>query len=527
MNTLAYLGDVLDRRARSTPNAICCSDLEREMTAATWFDRACRLANALLGIGLQPGDRFAILAYNRLEWMEIYAAAALSGLVAVPVNFRLTGGEVRFILEDCDARALIVENALAGTAEDALDGSAIPASARILLGAARPVPGFRDYEDLILSAGRTRPAVRVAGKDPWALMYTSGTTGNPKGAIRSHSASTLLSLTTATELSIRPDDNALLVMPLCHANSFFFLNAFAHVGAKCTIYSRPSFDPGEMLRTLAERRATFTSLVPTHYTMMLAEPEAARRSYRYDALSRLMISSAPARRETKLAVMDQFPAAGLFELYGSSETGFVTMLHPEDQLTKLGSVGRECVGTLPVRLLDDDGNDVADGQPGELFSCNAYTFDGYWGLPEKTRSAFRGDYCSVGDVARRDEDGYFYLVDRRSNMIISGGENIYPSEVEAVLAAHPLVRDVAVIGLDDPVWGERVHAVVVRHDGAVGHEQDLLDWCRDRIAGHKRPKSLSFITEDAMPRTSTGKIQHAILKRRIADANRTTVTAAE
>ena len=186
-----------------------------------------------------------------------------------------------------------------------------------------------------------------------------------------------------------------------------------------------------------------------------------RERYNVDAVTKLMISSAPARRDTKLAIMDYFKNSGLFELYGSTEAGWVTMLHPDEQFSKLGSVGRECVGSRPIRLLDAEGNDVADGEAGELYSCNAYTFDGYWKLPEKTREAFRGDYCTVGDLARRDEDGYIYLVDRKSNMIISGGENVYPSEVEALLGAHPKVKDVAVIGVADEKWGERVHAVIV------------------------------------------------------------------
>jgi acyl-CoA synthetase (AMP-forming)/AMP-acid ligase II len=187
------------------------------------------------------------------------------------------------------------------------------------------------------------------------------------------------------------------------------------------------------------------------------------------------------------------------------------MLHPEEQLSKLGSVGRECIGSRPVRLLDGDGNDVPDGQPGELYSCNAYTFDGYWNLPEKTKEAFRGSYCTVGDLARRDEEGFIHLVDRKSNMIISGGENVYPSEVESVLGSHPKVKDVAVIGVADAKWGERVHAVIIPAEGEGPTPEEILGWCRDRIAGHKRPRSVSFIREEQMPRTATGKIQHRLL----------------
>jgi len=225
-----------------------------------------------------------------------------------------------------------------------------------------------------------------------------------------------------------------------------------------------------------------------------------------------MISSAPARRDTKLEIMAYFKNSGLFELYGSTEAGWVTMLHPDEQFSKLGSVGRECVGSRPIRLLDADGNDVPHGEPGELYSCNSYTFDGYWKLPEKTKEAFRGDYCTVGDLARRDDDGYIHLIDRKSNMIISGGENVYPSEVESLIGGHPKVKDVAVIGIADEKWGERVHAVIIPRHGETPTSDEILDWCKDRIAGYKRPRSISFISEEDMPRTATGKILHRVLR---------------
>jgi len=322
----------------------------------------------------------------------------------------------------------------------------------------------------------------------------------------------MLSLVTEIELGMRRDDGALLVMPMCHANSLYFFGAFSYCGAACTVYSRSHFDPEHLIRTLAEGGATFSSLTPTHYAMMLDLPAATRSRYNVDAVTKLMISSAPARRDTKLAIMEYFKNSGLFELYGSTEAGWVTMLHPEEQLTKLGSVGRECVGSRPIRLLDADGAEVADGEAGELYSCNDYTFDGYWKAPDKTKEAFRGEYCTVGDMARRDADGHIYLIDRKSNMIISGGENVYPTEVEALLSTHAKVKEVAVIGLSDATWGERVHAVIVARDGAAPTESEIIEWCRSRIAGHKRPRSVSFISDDEMPRTATGKIQHRLLR---------------
>jgi acyl-CoA synthetase (AMP-forming)/AMP-acid ligase II len=245
---------------------------------------------------------------------------------------------------------------------------------------------------------------------------------------------------------------------------------------------------------------------------MLALPIAVREKHNLGRVTKLMISSAPARRDTKSEVMEMFRNSGLYELYGATEVGWATMLHPQEQYTKLGSVGRECVGSAPIRLLDPNGNEVPDGEAGELYCCTPYLFDRYWNLPEKTAAAFNGQHCTVGDMARRDEDGFIHLVDRKSNMIISGGENIYPSEVEAVIGAHPKVKDVAVVGLVDAKWGERVHAAVVLHVGAQTSETELIDWCKERLAGYKRPRGYSFLLDDEMPRNATGKILHRALK---------------
>jgi acyl-CoA synthetase (AMP-forming)/AMP-acid ligase II len=445
--------------------------------------------------------------------MEIYAATALAGLVAVPINFRLGGAEIQYIVDNCEAKAFVVQDELAEPVELVRSALSVPPQNFIAIG--KCPPGYRGYEALIAQARDSRPDVAVGARDPWTLMYTSGTTGRPKGAVRSHRGGAMLSLVTEVELGLSRHDAALLVMPMCHANSLYFFGAFSYCGAACTVYSRKSFDPEHLLHTLAEGGATFTSLVPTHYIMMLGLPAPVRARYNVDAVTKLMISSAPARRDTKTAIMEYFKNSGLFELYGSTEAGWVTMLHPDEQFTKLGSVGRECVGSLPIRLLDAAGNEVPDGEAGELYSCNSYTFNGYWKLPDKTREAFRGDYCTVGDLARRDEEGYIFLVDRKSNMIISGGENVYPSEVESLLGGHPKVKDVAVIGVADEKWGERVHAVIIAREGAAPNAEEVLDWCKSRIAGYKRPRSVTFIREDEMPRTATGKILHRVLRDRL------------
>lgn len=248
------------------------------------------------------------------------------------------------------------------------------------------------------------------------------------------------------------------------------------------------------------------------------EPRSAselKDQYTVDSVRKLLISSAPARRDTKLSIMEYFKNSKLLELYGSTEQGWATLLRPTEQLTKLGSVGREFTGSGRIKLLDEDGREVPEGEVGELYSRTPWSFQGYWNLPDKTAEAFRGAHLSVGDMARRDADGFYVLVDRKNKMIISGGENVYPSEVENVLGAHPKVRDVAVIGRPDGKWGEAVHAVIVLRDGENATESEIKEWCETRLAGYKRPKSFAFIAEAEMPRTATGKILHRVLKSRL------------
>jgi acyl-CoA synthetase (AMP-forming)/AMP-acid ligase II len=381
MKNVLDLGRMLTAHARLSPQRIGARDLERSMTFHQWNARACRLANALLGLGLSKGDRVAVLAYNAVEWVEIYAAVAKAGLVAVPLNFRLVGKEIRYILDDAEAAAIIVQDELVGALEEVGSELSVPPSRRTWFGAGRCPAGYASYEKLMADARDSEPQVTAAPEDPWTLMYTSGTTGNPKGAIRNHRGGAMLSLVTEIELGLHRDDGALLVMPMCHANSLYFFSAFAYCGGTTTVYSRKSFDPEHCARVLGEGVATFTSLVPTHYAMMLALPEAQRAQLNLDRVAKLMISSAPARPDTKRAIMEMFPNAGLFELYGSTETGWATMLHPHEQFDKLGSVGRECVGSAPIKLLDPHGEEVADGEIGELYASNPYIFDGYWKLP--------------------------------------------------------------------------------------------------------------------------------------------------
>jgi acyl-CoA synthetase (AMP-forming)/AMP-acid ligase II len=508
------MGEVVSVNAHHYPDRLGARDLSRAMTFRQWDERARRLANALLGLGLYKGDRVAILAYNCVEWLEIYAATAKAGVVMVPINFRLLGSEIEFIVDNSEAQAFIVQHDLVDRLDGIRANLAIPEDRYIHFGGDTTPAGYRAYEDLIAAGSSTEPSVEVVPEDTWAFMYTSGTTGRPKGAVRSHGGMALQNLAILTNLELTRDDTGLLVMPMCHVNSLRFGSALAYAGAGSIVYNVKSFDPEQLLRTMADQRATFTSLVPTHYIMMLALSPSGRANYDVDCVRRLLISSAPARKETKLAIMDYFKNAQLLEGYGSTEQGFATVLRPEEQLSKLGSIGREFIGCSRIRLLGENGEDVPEGGVGEIYSHTPWCFDGYWKLPEKTVAAFRGPHLSVGDMGRRDEDGFYYLVDRKNNMIISGGLNVYPSEVENLLGAHGDVQDVAVIGTPDPKWGEAVHGVIVLRDGAEVTEEEIVAWCAGRIADYKRPRSVEFIRDEDMPRTATGKILHRVLRDR-------------
>ena len=317
--------------AHTFPDKIGARDLDRAMTFRLWHERACRLANALLGLGLGKGDRVCVLAYNCVEWLEIYAATAMAGLVAVPINFRLVGAEIRYIVENCEAQRAHRPGRVARHRSRRSAPICRCRPANFIVFGRRPArPATAPTRNADPRRAIAPPASRSTADDPWTLMYTSGTTGKPKGAIRSHRGGAMLSLVTEIELGLSARATRRCWSCRCATPIRSISSARSPIAARaCTVYNRKSFDPEHLVRTLAEGGATFTSLVPTHYIMMLG---LLRRRRARDTMStrvtKLMISSAPARRDTKLAIMEYFKNSGLFELYGSTEAGWVTMLHP-------------------------------------------------------------------------------------------------------------------------------------------------------------------------------------------------------
>ena len=455
------LGQSLKLNAKKYPQKIALKDASRAYTYPQANRRVNRLCHRLMAMGLQKGDKVAVLLENSIEIIELFLATAKTGLVIVPINFRLVGPEIAYIVNNSDARAIFVHDMFAAAVDEIRETlPAIDAAHYIVVGESRE--GYEEYEDFISDQPEEEPDAHVAPSDTWILIYTSGTTGKPKGVIRSHESHIAFYLINGIDFGFNAHDICMNVMPLCHINSTYFTFTFTYIGATVYVHPAMSFKAEEILTIIENERITFISLIPTHYNLILsADDEAKKRDV--SSIRKLLCSSAPVRKSMKLQIMDFFSGVDLYEGYGSTEAGIVTILKPEDQMRKLGSIGYESLGTDFIKLLDAGGREVPDGEVGELYSKGPMLFDEYYKLPEKTAEAFHGQWFSAGDMAVRDADGYYQIVDRKDNMVITGGENVYPSEVEEVIGSHPDVFDVAVIGVPDDKWGERVIAVVVPH----------------------------------------------------------------
>ncbi len=508
------LGQMLKMNAAKYPDTICLMDDERSFTYPETNERVCRLADSLLALGLSKGDKVSVLLENCIEFVELYLAAAKTGLVLNPINFRLSGADVTYISNHAEAKAFIVHDMFADVVEDIRDDLRVPPDRYIMVGERRD--GYLGYRELVAGGRAREPDTDVGPRDPWILLYTSGTTGRPKGVVRSHESYVAFYLINAVDFDFRPGQRVLNVMPLCHVNTTFFTFTFTYIGGTTYVAPAVGFDPRKMLMTVERAKINFISLIPTHYALILAVTPAERAKFDVSSINKLLCSSAPARIEHKQGIMEYFKGVQLYEGYGSTEAGIVTTLMPDEQLTKPGSIGKESLGTDRIKILDEDKNELPQGEIGELYSRGPMMFDGYFKDPHKTADSFAGEWFSAGDMAYRDEDGYYFLVDRKNNMIITGGEHVFPSEVENVICRHQAVFDVAVIGLPDEKWGEAVRAVVILKEGCSCQESEIVDLCRGRLASYKRPKSVCFIKPDQMPRTGTGKILHRVLRERYA-----------
>lgn len=490
--------------ARATPAAPAVRDGARVLSYAELDDRSSRLAQHLLGLGLRAGERVAALIGNRAEFFEVAAGLAKAGLVMVPLNPRHAPPEAEFILEHSGARALILDDALAAVAAGPLE--------RLGLKRVLSIEGTslgRPYEQALAAARAVDPTVTVDEESPFVIAYTSGTTGRPKGVMISHRSRVLGAYGAAIEWGLGPGRRTMAVAPMYHGAGFLFAWAGVFTGG-CVSVLR-GWDPEAFLAVAAQDRVQSVFLVPTHAQTLRELGAPALRRWNLPALEVLYFNAAPLSHELKLWVLDAASGVRLHEVYGSTEAGIVTDLRPPDQLTKIGSVGPAWFMN-EVRVVNADGRQVGPDGTGELFSRSPMNMNGYLHEPEATRACTTADgFLSAGDIARLDADGYVYIIDRKKDVIITGGANVYGREVEEVLLEHPAVGAAAVVGTPDERWGEAVTAVLVGTAGERPSEAALVEHCRPRLAGYKIPRRVEWV--ESLPTNSAGKV----LKRELRD----------
>jgi fatty-acyl-CoA synthase len=479
----------------------------RTIDFATVDDRVDRLAAGLRRRGLKRRDAVALMLRNRPEFFEIEGAMARLGGSSVSVSWRSTAAELRYLLGHSGAKAVFFESDLADVVAEAV--RELPAIERDrLIAVDGDAPGMARYDDVLDTAKNAA----ADEEDGAVVIYTSGTTGRPKGAVRRFGAGQVLGFAAFLErVPMRRSDRHLCVCPLYHSTGLGFASMSLMVGGAVVL--EPEFEPMSFLRTVERERITTTALVPTMlHRLMALDPEVIRghstRSLRVVACGGAQLPAPLARR-----ALDAFGDV-LYNFYGATETGLVTVATPDDLRALPGTIGRALHG-VSIRLLDAEGAVVPTGEVGELYARSTMLVEGYHADSDATRSSMRDGHFSVGDLATVDEAGRYMIVGRRRDMVISGGVNVYPAEVEALIDAHPAVAQAAVVGVPDEEWGERLRAFVVLRDGVTEDPravaQELRQWCRGRASGAKIPREWVFV--EALPSNPTGKV----LKRELRD----------
>lgn len=503
------VGDCLRMSAARWPGKTVLKDRHRSVTYEQLNARVNQVANALGQLGLKKGDTCAFMLYNCMELIEVFYGLARAGIVGVPINFRNASREIEYVVRHSDSKALIVGTEFLERIAP-LIGSTIDPERLLVVGT--ETDGHKSYHDFVGKASDRELSVDIDEDQVWYIGYTSGTTDNPKGVPTRHRAI----LENATQWLVDYgryglDDRFMLVMPLFHANAIMCTFLMITVGGTLYLYHSGQFDAEEMLGIVDTEEITITSVVPTMLNLILNLPSQVKDKFRRTSVHTILVASAPLWTTIKEGTLNYFSNTQLFEAYGSTEHQIVTVLKPKYQWEKIRSIGT-AITYKEVKLLDEEGNEVPVGQPGELYARGwGIPLREYYKDPEGTAKAYRGEWSTVGDIAVMDGQGFYYLVDRKKDMIISGGENISPSEIENEIAKHPAVREVAVIGQPDEKWGEAVTAVVALREGMEASPEDIRKCCEGGLARFKIPKFVDFVPE--LPKNPTGKILRRIVRK--------------
>ncbi|MFL5655116.1 MAG: acyl-CoA synthetase [Ktedonobacteraceae bacterium] len=500
MNT----GSLLTKASRLYGNRLAIRYGEQRLTYAELNQRVGRLAQALQILGVRPGDRVAIVQRNGPALFETLFACFRAGAVAVPINVRLHPDEVAFICQDCEASVLVATGEYATSALQAHKQSP-----ELQLVGVESIAGALDYETLLAAADPMTTDAEVDPDDLAWLFYTSGTTGKPKGAMLTHRNLLAMTMNYYADVNpIVPEDVVLHAAPLTHGSGLFGLPAIAK-GATSVILHTPSFDV-DMVFTLIQhlRITTIAFLAPTQIKMLLNGPY---HSYDLGSLRCIAYGGGPMYIEDMKQAVQAFGPV-LVQIYGQGEAPMtISYLRREEHVThgEPGAEQRLASAGIPrtdveVRIVDDDDREVAAGTIGEIAARGSVVMAGYWNRPDATAEVLRGGWLHTGDIGMMDTQGYLYLLDRKKDMIISGGNNIYPREIEEVLLKHPAVYEVAVIGVPDPLWGESVKAIVALRPGMTVTEEEMNVFCRQHLASYKKPRTVEFVPD--LPKNAYGKV---------------------
>ena len=502
---MQVIGDIARLSAKRYPDKVALIMDDDSLTFRQLNQQANQLARGLLSSGIAIGDRVAILAFNCLEYPVVNYAVAKCGGVLVPVNFRYKKDELVYVVNNSNPKILFYGREFSSMVDEARNQFNSPVRWVAISG--EPLPPGLSLKGLADGQSASEPGIEVDPKSPSFIMYTSGTTGFPKGTLFSHDSYLNVFMGMTLEGDLRHDDRVLVCLPLFHNGG---LNAMLQptlmVGGTCLIVGK-GFDPDKILDAVARYKVTLTMWVPTQLAMLINHPRVA--NYNVSTLKKIWYGSSAINPTTLEASMDVFKA-GFYQWYGQVETGMVSVLRPEDHLERSQCTGREMFNA-DLRIVDEEGKDTPIGEVGEIISAQKpLGMIGYYKMEEANKRTVRDGWIHTEDLARAEGNGYFTIVDRLRDMIISGAENIYPKEIEDIISRHPGVREVAVFGIPDEIYGESVCAVVVKKEGHSLNQEEIITFCASKLSSYKKPKRVDFIGE--LPKNASGKVTKNVLR---------------